>query len=168
LLRTLLDKWRVCQEGFGKAPGAGPPSRVTKNPRQRVCPGSVNLDKVGIITDLNDKHLHQTEALKQSCDPISYTNQTNAHMQLLSIIALRNSAKHAAERFRSSLPYSAPTARDTIEKHHVLACLHLVRHPVAIQCSHFLKTNALDIYDNAIRGLIAGKCAIPKLLGCLH
>jgi hypothetical protein len=154
---------------FRKGPRSRTPISGNQGPpRQRVCPGSVNLDKVGIITDLNDKHLHQMEALKQSCDPISVANQTNAHMQLLSIIALRNSAKHAAERFTSSLPYSAPTARDTIEKNHVLACLHLVRRPAAIRCSHFLKTNALDIYDNAIRGLIAGKCAIPKLLSCLH
>jgi hypothetical protein len=86
-----------------RPPGAGPPSRVTKDPRQRVCPGSVNLDKVGIITDLNDKHLHQTEALKQSCEPVSCTNQTNADMRLLSIIALRNSATYAAERFTKDL-----------------------------------------------------------------
>jgi hypothetical protein len=39
-------------------------------------------DKVGIITDRNDKYLPQTEALKQSGDSQSYTNQTRRMRRL--------------------------------------------------------------------------------------
>ncbi len=116
-----------------RLPENEPPSRVPRDPRQRVCPGSVNLDKVGIITDLNDKHLllqfsstsnggSQTNHVIQCLAPI----KPNADMQLLSIIALRSIAKHAAETIYegsriSSWPCSATTARNMIKKHHVLA-----------------------------------------------
>ena len=112
IAHTLVDKWRRKTRTEKKGSDRRiserllrnePPSRVLRTPVKGSLQDPSNLDKVGIITDLNDKHLHQTEALKQSCDPVSYTNQTDAGMQLLSIIAPRNIAKHAAERFKKDL-----------------------------------------------------------------
>lgn len=112
IVHTLLDKWRRNTRTDQKRsdrriserlPRNEPPSRVLRTPVKGSLQDPSNLDKVGIITDLNDKHQHQTEALKQSCDPVSYTNQNASDMQSLSIIALRNIAKHAAERFKKHL-----------------------------------------------------------------
>lgn len=75
--------------GFRKCSRKRTPISGKKDPRQRVCPGSVNLDKVGIITDLNDKHLLyinrrlSNNQVIQSLTPIRLMLTCNFRLSLL-------------------------------------------------------------------------------------
>jgi hypothetical protein len=64
---------RVWQEDFGRAAGNQTPNSGIPDPHRKDLPEIRASDKVGIITDRNDKYLPQTEALKQSGDSQSYT-----------------------------------------------------------------------------------------------